>query len=467
MAVSLELEKAVGDPVMGIDEAGRGPLAGGVYAAAVSVPLALAEQLLVGAWSEINDSKKLTEKKRERLAAVIKSTDGCRWAVASASPKEIDELNILNATHLAMRRAADEVGAEHVLVDGLPVKTLPHAVNVVKGDAKSLLIAAASILAKTARDADCLRLEALYPGYGFAKHKGYPTKDHMEALSRLGPCPEQGTSMKNTIPMLCAALFALAAFAKTSTPEGWLDDYDAALKKAAAENKHGVIDFSGSDWCGWCKRLDKEVFATDEFRKGAAEKYVLLMVDSPSDKSLLTPEAAKNNPKLVEKFGIEGYPTVVVLDSKGEEVLRTGYQAGGPEKYLKMLDEEIRFAPEIKKYIKPIEDVLNRHDEQMRKDSDAAMEKVKAKFPRPDKKMSKSERQKYQQDAMGYMQKIMFEEVYPKYVPLIEKCFAEAKAMKVPEALEERKKELIEGEEKRFDMLRKALKEHAEKKSEK
>ena len=191
MAVSLELEKAVGDPVMGIDEAGRGPLAGGVYAAAVSVPLALAEQLLVGAWSEINE---LTEKKRERLAAVIKSTDGCRWAVASASPKEIDELNILNATHLAMRRAADEVGAEHVLVDGLPVKTLPHAVNVVKGDAKSLLIAAASILAKTARDADCLRLEALYPGYGFAKHKGYPTKDHMEALSRLGPCPEHRRS---------------------------------------------------------------------------------------------------------------------------------------------------------------------------------------------------------------------------------------------------------------------------------
>ena len=194
MAVSLEIEKTVGDPVMGIDEAGRGPLAGGVYAAAVSVPLTLAEQLLVGAWSEINDSKKLTEKKRERLAAVIKSTDGCKWAIASASPKEIDELNILNATHLAMRRAADEVGAEHILVDGLPVKTLPHAVNVVKGDAKSLLIAAASILAKTARDADCLRLEALYPGYGFAKHKGYPTKDHMEALSRLGPCPEHRRS---------------------------------------------------------------------------------------------------------------------------------------------------------------------------------------------------------------------------------------------------------------------------------
>ena len=194
MAVSLEYAKAAGDPVMGIDEAGRGPLAGGVYAAAVSVPLALAEELLVGAWSEINDSKKLTPAKRERLAEAIKSTHGCKWAVASASPREIEALNILNATHLAMRRAADQVGAEHILVDGLPVKTLPQAVNVVKGDAKSLLIAAASILAKTARDADCLRLEREYPGYGFAQHKGYPTKAHLEALARLGPCPEHRMS---------------------------------------------------------------------------------------------------------------------------------------------------------------------------------------------------------------------------------------------------------------------------------
>lgn len=194
MAVTIELEKELGDSVMGIDEAGRGPLVGGVYAAAVSVPLSLAESLLAGAWGEINDSKKLTEKKRERLAEVIKATPGCRWAVASASPKEIDELNILNATHLAMRRAADQVGAEHILVDGLPVKTLPGARSVVKGDAKSLLIAAASILAKTTRDADCLRLERLYPGYGFAKHKGYPTKDHLAALSRLGPCPEHRMS---------------------------------------------------------------------------------------------------------------------------------------------------------------------------------------------------------------------------------------------------------------------------------
>ena len=202
MAVSIEHELALGDPVVGIDEAGRGPLAGGVYAGAVHVPLALAAELLAGAWSSVNDSKKLSEKRRFALAETIKATPGCVWAVASASPGEIDDINILNATHLAMRRAADEVAAKlgsdadavHCLVDGLPVKTLPRAANLVKGDAKSLLIAAASILAKTARDADCMRLERLYHGYGFAKHKGYPTKAHFAAIAKLGPCPEHRRS---------------------------------------------------------------------------------------------------------------------------------------------------------------------------------------------------------------------------------------------------------------------------------
>ena len=214
MAVTLEFEHAAGDPVMGIDEAGRGPLVGGVYAGAVSVPLKIAERLLEGEWSAINDSKKLSEKKRFALAEVIKSTPGCTWAVASASPAEIDKLNILNATHLAMRRAAETVTRKlstfvdgnrtieqseqsnnpNVLVDGLPVKTLPNSTNVIKGDAKSLFIAAASILAKTARDEDCFRLEREYPGYGFAKHKGYPTPEHLKALAKLGPCPEHRRS---------------------------------------------------------------------------------------------------------------------------------------------------------------------------------------------------------------------------------------------------------------------------------
>ncbi len=196
MGVSLELEKAVGDPAIGVDEAGRGPLAGAVYAAAVSVPVAIAEELLAGEWSAVNDSKKLSHARREELAEKIKSTAGCRWAIASASPAEIDSLNILRATHLAMKRAVDALALPegNVLVDGLPVSTLPQSRNVVKGDAKSLLIAAASILAKTARDADCLRLEREYPGYGFAKHKGYPTKEHFAALAKLGPCPEHRRS---------------------------------------------------------------------------------------------------------------------------------------------------------------------------------------------------------------------------------------------------------------------------------
>ena len=200
MAVTLEIEKETGAAaVMGVDEAGRGPLAGGVYAAAVSVPIADAERLLAGDWSAVNDSKRLSPRRREALADTIKATARCVWAVASASPAEIDELNILRATHVAMKRAVDEVRAKVgdgavALVDGLPVPVLAPSRNVVKGDAKSLLIAAASILAKTARDADCLRLEREYPGYGFAKHKGYPTKDHLAALARLGPCPEHRRS---------------------------------------------------------------------------------------------------------------------------------------------------------------------------------------------------------------------------------------------------------------------------------
>ena len=215
-AVSLDFERALppGSTVMGIDEAGRGPLAGPVFAGAVSVPLDAAADLLVGPWAAINDSKKLSEKRRDALAEVIKATPSCTWAVASASALEIDQLNILRATHLAMRRAAlalAEALTSHeprttnheprttspfrILVDGLAVPTLPFpSQNVVKGDAKSLFIAAASILAKTSRDAYCREMETKYPGYGFAVHKGYPTAAHMEALSRLGPCPEHRQS---------------------------------------------------------------------------------------------------------------------------------------------------------------------------------------------------------------------------------------------------------------------------------
>lgn len=184
---------------MGIDEAGRGPLAGDVVAAAVYAPISLLEHLAAHEWASVNDSKKLSPQKRESLARIIKSTPGAAWAVASASPGEIDSLNILRATHLAMHRAALAVNEQihlfssssgTILVDGNPVRTLPFpSRNIVKGDSKSLLIAAASILAKTARDAQCAALAAQYPQYGFAVHKGYPTPAHLAALAEFGACP--------------------------------------------------------------------------------------------------------------------------------------------------------------------------------------------------------------------------------------------------------------------------------------
>lgn len=194
-----EKELANGDEsvvIMGIDEAGRGPLAGDVFAAAVSLPLHIADEIISSKWQGINDSKKLSPAKREELAEIIKSTEECFYSITSASPAEIDIHNILGATHLAMRRAAEDLankaGTEKckILVDGLPVKTLPFpSRNLVKGDAKSVLIAAASILAKTARDESCVKLDEEYPEYGFAAHKGYPTQAHMEILERIGPCP--------------------------------------------------------------------------------------------------------------------------------------------------------------------------------------------------------------------------------------------------------------------------------------
>ena len=170
--------------VCGVDEAGRGPLCGPVVAAAVILPR---DAEIEG----LNDSKKLTEKKRERLFDIIKER-AVAYAIAEASPEEIDELNILNASMLAMRRAVDAlaVKADFALIDGNCSRgfTIPTE-TVVKGDAISASIAAASILAKVTRDRQCAELDRLYPEYGIAKHKGYPTKDHMEAVRRLGPTP--------------------------------------------------------------------------------------------------------------------------------------------------------------------------------------------------------------------------------------------------------------------------------------
>lgn len=170
--------------ICGLDEAGRGPLAGDVYAAAVILPEGYVPEGL-------NDSKKLTEKKREALFDVIRE-NAVAYAVAAATPEEIDEINILNASLLAMRRALDAlcVKPDYLLVDGNVFRGFQTPGRaVVKGDALIPSIAAASVLAKVARDRSLAELDRLYPEYGFARHKGYPTEFHREMVLRHGPSP--------------------------------------------------------------------------------------------------------------------------------------------------------------------------------------------------------------------------------------------------------------------------------------
>lgn len=169
--------------VAGVDEAGRGPLAGSVYAAAVILP----RDVYI---PEINDSKKLSEKKREKLYDII-IEKALAYSVFSVDEKTIDEVNILNATFMAMNGAVNGLSKkpDFVLIDGNRIKgmEIPHE-TVVKGDAKSISIAAASILAKVSRDREIVRLAEKYPEYGFEKHKGYGTKAHVEAILKYGPC---------------------------------------------------------------------------------------------------------------------------------------------------------------------------------------------------------------------------------------------------------------------------------------
>jgi ribonuclease HII len=191
----LELEMPAG--LCGVDEAGRGPLAGAVYAAAVMLDPA---RPIAG----LNDSKKLSEKARERLAFIIKG-ESLAWSVAFATVEEIDRINILQATLLAMQRAvaALKMPPQAVWVDGnrCPEWRYPSRA-IVEGDALVPAISAASILAKTARDAAMRELHARYPQYNFAGHKGYGTAAHLKAIRQHGPCPEHRQSFSPVKQML-------------------------------------------------------------------------------------------------------------------------------------------------------------------------------------------------------------------------------------------------------------------------
>ncbi len=169
--------------VCGVDEAGRGPLAGPVCAAAVILP----ENTII---EGVNDSKKLSEKKREALFDVIKE-QALSYSIAFASVEEIEEMNILNATMLAMKRAVErlDVKADYAMIDGNRLPNLDiDSEFIIKGDAKSMSIACASILAKVSRDRLLYKYAEEFPEYSFDKHKGYGTKVHVEALKKYGPC---------------------------------------------------------------------------------------------------------------------------------------------------------------------------------------------------------------------------------------------------------------------------------------
>ena len=191
---TFELEYASYGIVCGIDEAGRGPLAGPVVAAAVVLPLD--HEFLY-----LNDSKKVTEKRRNVLFDEIREY-AIAFGIGMASPEEIDEINILQADYLAMKRALSQLSVrpdvllnDAVIIPGVQEKQ----VSIIKGDAKSVSIAAASILAKVTRDRIMISYDELYPEYGFARHKGYGTQFHQDAIREFGPCPIHRRSFLNHI----------------------------------------------------------------------------------------------------------------------------------------------------------------------------------------------------------------------------------------------------------------------------
>ena len=221
-----------------------------------------------------------------------------------------------------------------------------------------------------------------------------------------------------------AAVFAATVLAATSTPQGFTDNLDEALKSAKANKRYVVAVFSGSDWCGWCKKLEKEILSTETFRKGAVGRYELVYIDNPRNQDLLSEHGKENNRKLTSKYDVHGFPTVLILDANGEKVAEMGYDAGGPEKYLEKIEEEIKYGPDIKKYIDPIEEKLKGPGEAMHKEIQEAAKRIAR-----------------------------------KYVAIYEQAFKDASAMKVPAHLEKRKEGVISKQERQFKRLKSFIEE--------
>lgn len=207
--------------VAGVDEAGRGPWAGPVHAAAVIFRLDSVPELQSGPLRGLTDSKQLSKSRREEFFARLTGDSRIAWAVASATADEIDRMNILQATLRAMARAIEALPfpPDFLLVDGLKVPAAACPARcVAHGDALSLSIAAASVLAKVTRDRVMLELDARHPGYGFARHKGYGTAAHRSALERLGPCPEHRRTFRPVAARIAALSGLQSAPSSASSP---------------------------------------------------------------------------------------------------------------------------------------------------------------------------------------------------------------------------------------------------------
>lgn len=239
--------------------------------------------------------------------------------------------------------------------------------------------------------------------------------------------------MKTKIATVAFAIAAVTSFGKVSTPVGFTDDMDAALARAKEEGKPIVVDFSGSDWCGWCKRLDSEVFSKAEFLDSVTNRYVLVFIDTPKDSSLLTEAARVQNPVLREKYNVHGFPTIIVLDSTGAEIFRTGYRQGGAAAYVKHLDAVVAAGPYMKEWVEPLQKRLDA----ILTDSGRAMEQIPRKAINRRIKVAK----KVLEDLNGML--------------------AEEQAKEVPEAVKPMREEVLsdlEGSIKQIETFLKRLK---------
>lgn len=164
--------------------------------------------------------------------------------------------------------------------------------------------------------------------------------------------------MKKLFWMLALAPVLAFGEGKSSTPAGFTDNLDEALASAKASGKYVYVCFSGSDWCGWCKKLESEVLSKPAFVPAVEKDYELVYIDMPQNKALLSERAKEENPKLVKKYEVRGFPTVLILDGDGKTVSQTGYRAGGPEKYAKHLKALKKHAPEINRLQQEIDGLI-------------------------------------------------------------------------------------------------------------